>query len=186
VGVGFGSLLWSAYAYPVQYIKGYREAAQYVMQRAPRESMVMFHGYRDGNFIFNIRAGNRPDLGVARSDKFLIRLAIERTRGVEDRGFTTDQIEQLFKRHAVRYVVAQTGFWGDLPSFSTLEQLLADRSKFEKVHRIETEANYNQSDPEVVIYKYLGEIQLPPEPMALEMVGIGQTFENTQNESHNR
>ncbi len=177
VGVGLSSLLWSVYTYPVKYIKGYREAAQYVMEHAPPDSVVMFHGYRDGSFIFNMRVGDRPDLSIARSDKFLIRVAIERIRGVEDRGFSTAGVEQLFQRHGIRYVVAQPGFWADLPSFMVLEQLLADGSKFKKIHQIQTEANHNHSDSEIAIYRYLGELQSPPQPMTVEMVGIGQTFE---------
>nr|WP_320114290.1 glycosyltransferase family 39 protein [uncultured Desulfuromonas sp.] len=176
VVLGISSVLWSVYARPVQYIDGYQDAAGYVMEYAPKGSVIMFHGYRDGNFIFNIRSGNRPDLSVARSDKFLIRMAIERTRGVEDRGFTPDEIEQIIQRHGVLYIVAQLGFWNDLPSFAALETLLADQNKFEEVSRIKTRANFDHEDHELTIYRYLGEVQLPPQPMQVEMVGIGQDF----------
>jgi len=177
IGVGLGSLGWSVFAHPVSYVKGYGEAAEFVMKRAPENGAVLFHGYRDGNFTFHMRAGDRPDLSVARSDKMLLRMTIERARGVVDRGFSKEQIEEVIQRYGIRYVVAQTGFWSDLASFGALASLLADESRFRAVDTINTQSNFNAEDKEIVIYQYLGDVRSPPEPMSVEMVGIGQTFE---------
>ncbi len=121
-----GSIAWSVMAYPVHWVSGYSEAADVVLKQAPRNSVVLFSGYRDGSFIFNIRAGERPDLSVARADKFLVRVSIMREHGIQDRNLNAGRIEELIKRHAIRYVVAETGFWDDLPSMAALNSLLRD------------------------------------------------------------
>lgn len=175
--VAVGSVAWSVGAYPVHWVSGYSEVAGVVLEQAPRNSVVLFSGYRDGSFIFNIRAGMRSDVSVARADKFLLRVAIERERGVQDRNLTADRIEGLIKRHAIHYVVAETGFWDDLPSMAALKSLLHDTSRFAVVRRVATRANYPNTDRELVVYRYLGEVDATPLPLSAELVGIGVTLE---------
>jgi len=176
IGVGLGTTAWGLVSRPVPFITGHRAAAEYVEAHAPRNSRVLFAGDRDGNFIFSMRAGARPDVSVLRADKMLARLSIERSRGVEDRGLSPDEIETLFRRHGVTYVVSQVGYWTDLPSFAALEQLLADPSKCRPVHRIETMSNTPVTDGTLVIWEYLGEVATDPPPMPVELVGIGRVF----------
>ena len=170
------TLVASTWFQPVQYVRGYDEAARYVLKRAPEHSNVLFDGYRDGNFVFSVRAGARHDIGVLRADKLLLRVVIERARGVEDRGIGEAAIEDMLRRYRVRYVVAQTGFWTDLPSTRALQMLLGRRDRFLPVARIVPEANFPHEDMEVVIYEYLGAIADRAAPLSLEMVGIGQQF----------
>jgi 4-amino-4-deoxy-L-arabinose transferase-like glycosyltransferase len=174
-----GSVAWSVMAYPVHWVSGYSEAANVVLKQAPRNSVVLFSGYRDGSFIFNIRAGERPDISVARADKFLLRVAIERERGIQDRNLDVERIEELIKRHAIRYVVAETGFWNDLPSMAALTSLLHDTVRFKAVRQIETRANYPNPDRELVIYEYLGEVDATPLPLSAELVGVGITLKKS-------
>ncbi|SEN96824.1 Dolichyl-phosphate-mannose-protein mannosyltransferase [Nitrosospira multiformis] len=174
--VALGSVAWSVLAYPVHWVTGHSEAADFVLKRAPQNSVVLFSGYRDGSFVFNIRAGERTDVSVARADKLLLRVAIERERGVQDRNLTANKIESLLKRHAIRYVVAETGFWHDLPSMAALTALLNDTSRFKAVQRIATQANYPNTDHELVIYEYLGMVDANPQPLSAELVGIGITL----------
>ncbi|MDN5752357.1 MAG: glycosyltransferase family 39 protein [Nitrosospira sp.] len=171
-----GSVAWLLVAYPVHWVSGYSEVADVVLKQAPRNSVVLFSGYRDGSFIFNIRAGQRSDISVARADKLLLRVAIERERGVQDRSLTADRIEELIKQHAIRYVVAETGFWDDLPSMAALKSLLQDANRFAVVRRIATQANYPSTDGELVVYRYLGEVDTDPLPLSAELVGIGVTL----------
>jgi hypothetical protein len=175
--IAAASIAWSLVVRPVTWVSGYPEVAGVVLEQAPRNSVVLFSGYRDGSFIFNIRAGQRSDLSVARADKLLLRVAIERERGVQDRGLTADRIEGLIKQHAIHYVVAETGFWDDLPSMEALESLLQDSSRFAVVRRVSTRANYPNTDRELVVYRYLGEVDATPQPLSAELVGIGVTIE---------
>jgi len=177
--VAAGSIAWSVMAYPVHWVSGYSEAADLVLKQAPGNSVVLFSGYRDGSFIFNVRAGERSDISVARADKFLVSVSIMREHGIQDRNVTTDRIEELIKRHAIRYVVAETGFWDDLPSMAALNSLLRDTSRFAAVRRIETRADYPNPDRELVIYEYLGEVDAKPVPLSAELVVVGVTLEQS-------
>lgn len=174
------ALVWPAWAFasrPVPYVGGYREAAAYVAEHAPKGSVVLFSGYRDGSFVFDMRAAPRPDLSVARADKFLFRVAIERERGIQDRQLSIERIEQLIQQHGVRYVVCDPLFWTDLPSMAALNALLADGSRFAVERRIATTANFNAADKELVIYRYLGRTEEPPRPLTAELVGVGVTLQ---------
>lgn len=177
LAVGTSSLLWSVFAYPIQYVGGYAEAARFVMDRAPKNGAVLFSGNRDGSFIFNMRAGNRTDVSIIRADKLLLQVGIERERGVRDLGVGSIQIEDMVRRYAVRYVVVETGFWADLPSMRSLYDLLGDRSRFKPVHRIVPVANFNNTDHELMVYEYLGEIASRPAPLGLQLFGTGQKIE---------
>jgi len=72
-------------ARPVDHVDGYAEAANYVAAHAPRDSRVMFSGYRDGSFTFNMRSHEeRRDLGVVRADKLLLAISVRRELGVTE------------------------------------------------------------------------------------------------------
>ncbi len=78
--LGVCMLAWSILECPVPVVSGYREIADYVAGHAPPNGVVLFSGYRDGNFIFDLRArGDRRDIWTLRADKLLLRVAIERT-----------------------------------------------------------------------------------------------------------
>lgn len=165
---------------PVPYVKGYVEAAETVMEMAPENSTVLFSGQRDGSFIFDMRANpRRHDISVLRADKILLRLAILREWGFQDRRLTLETIYDLLNRYGIHYVVAQPDFWTDIPSMATLQQLLQDKSRFEEVRRIRVSANFPNLDRELVIYRNLGPVAAVPEPFSLEMVSIGRSFSGT-------
>ena len=175
--IALGTCSYSVIFKPVPYVRGYAEAAQFIIEHAPKHSVVLFSGNRDGSFVFNVRADDRRhDLSVLRADKILLRIAIERSRGYEDRGLTENTIYDLLNHYGVHYVVAQTDFWTDIPSMQALQNLLMDKSRFQSVQRISTKSNYNIPDRELVIYRNLGEVADKPMPISLEMVGIGRTI----------
>lgn len=170
------SVIWSVAVVEVPYVKGYRQAAALVDANSPPNSNVLFSGYRDGSFVFNVRALDRSDLGVIRADKLLLRVAIERERGVEEQSVSRAEVADYFPKYRIRYVVSQRDFWQDLGSLALLNDVLSDPALFERVETIETVANYNNSDSVVEVYRYLGDIAEEPAPLTLDMVGIGETF----------
>ena len=73
-------------------VSGYREIADYVAGHAPPNGVVLFSGYRDGNFVFDLRAReDRRDISTLRADKLLLHVAIERRRGVGDVGYSEEK-----------------------------------------------------------------------------------------------
>ncbi|WP_394790766.1 ArnT family glycosyltransferase [Rhodoferax sp.] len=171
--LGVGVLAWSITYRPIQFVRGYAQAAEYVLAHAPEHSVVLFSGNRDGSFIFNMRAGTRDDVSVARADKLLFRVSIERERGIQDRQLTGERILEFFRLHGVRYVVYDPDFWQDLPSMAALSSLLEDSRRFALVQEVHTTANFDQADKRLRIYQFLGELQSPALPLGAELVGIG-------------
>ncbi|MGN7613669.1 hypothetical protein ACQZV8_16480, partial [Magnetococcales bacterium HHB-1] len=158
-------------------VKGYNQAAQQIAKVAEKNSMVLFSGNRDGSFIFNMRVNTpRRDLHIVRSDKLFLRIAIERERGFQDRGYSKQKILDLLNKYGIRYVVAQKDFWIDTPSMATLQNLLQDNTHFEKITEIPVQANYAFArDKMLWIYRNRHN-PLPPESIAIDMVGINRSF----------
>lgn len=168
-GYGYGTVLWAIGAgavlmqtlffRPVFYVDGYDEAVNYIAEHAPARSNVLFSGYRDGAFIFNLRCReDRRDLGVVRADKLLLKVAVRRELGAEEKPLSEAQLRNEIDRLGIRYVVAQPDFWNDLPAIRRLHRIL-DSDQFEIVRRIPTRSNYRASDSELVIYRNRSEVQ---------------------------
>jgi hypothetical protein len=143
---------------PVFYVEGYAQAAAEVARLAPRDSTVMFSGYRDGSFVFNMRAREgRRDLQVMRADKLLLGVAVRRELGVEQKGLTEVEIAEAINANGVHYVVMQPGFWTDLEAMQRFERVMVS-DQFEVVARIATPANHKAHETELVIYRNKGAV----------------------------
>jgi hypothetical protein len=157
-------------------ITGYAEAAATATKLAPPHSLVLFSGYRDGSFIFNLRAReDRDDLGVLRSDKLLLRVKIKRELGVEQRGFTEKQLSAALNRYGVGIVVNEPDFWNDLEAMQVLQDLLHS-PQFAKLGEITVTGNIPHKDRVLEIYRNLeytpGATERPP----LELLIIDQVI----------
>lgn len=161
---------------PVFYVQGYASAADYIAKHAPHNSNVLFSGYRDGSFIFNIRSlEDRPDIGIIRADKLLLKLAVNRERGVIQKDLSEHELIQQINKLGVHYVVAQSGFWTDLEAMQRFEKLLASQ-QFQKVAQFETLANFNAQDKQLVIYKNMGPVSSEKNNIEIELPMIGRTI----------
>ncbi len=150
-----GLTVWTR---PVFYVQGYAQAAAEVARLAPRGSTVMFSGYRDGSFVFNVRAlKSRRDLHVMRADKLLLGVAVRRELGVEQKGLTEADIAEAINANGVHYVVMQPGFWTDLEAMQRFERVMSSE-QFEEVARIATPANHKAHETELVIYRNKGAV----------------------------
>ena len=138
---------------PVAYVGGYAEAAQLVSEKAPRDSSVLFSGYRDGSFVFNMRTHEeRRDLTVVRADKMLLNVAVRRELGVKEHDLSEADILSQIHDLNVSYLVVQPGFWNDLAVMQRFERVLA-ADQFEEVARIATPNNVKAYEKELVIYR---------------------------------
>lgn len=175
VALAAGTAAWGLFATPAPNVEGHAQAAQVVVSQARPGENVLFSGYRDGSFIFAMRALNATQRTV-RADKLLLRMFIARERGVEDRGLQRQDILDLLRKYGIRHVVAEAGFWTDLPSMAALDALLRDRTVFTPVARVPIVSNAGPAAPELVIYEFRGPVDDPPAPLSLEMVGLGATI----------
>lgn len=159
---------------PVLYVGGYSEVVEKVAALAPRDSTVMFSGYRDGAFIFNMRARqDRPDLSVVRADKLLLTVAVRRELGVAEKSWSEKEILEEIDRQGIHYVVAQPGFWDDLSVMQRLERVL-NSDRFERVAVVATPANFNAHEKELVVYRNLGNVQASSTETTIDLPIIGR------------
>lgn len=161
---------------PVHYVDGYREAANIVADVAPPDSAVLFSGYRDGAFVFNMRVReDRHDLTTVRADKLLLRVAVRRELGVAQKDYSEEEIAGLIDAAGVHYVVAQLDFWTDLEVMRRLQRVLGS-DHFSEVGRIQTRANYPVSDKVLVIYRNNGRVSETPKSRNIELPIINRTI----------
>jgi hypothetical protein len=170
------TLTWTVLKRPVHYVDGYREAADKVADMAPPNSAVLFSGYRDGAFVFNMRVReDRRDLVTVRADKLLLKVAVRRELGVEQKSYSEAEIGQMLNEAGIRYVVAQQGFWTDLEVMARLQRVL-NSEHFTEVGRIATRANYPVSDKLLVIYRNNAELSGTAKSMDIELPIIQRTI----------
>ena len=169
---------------PVEYVAGYNNIVKKVTTLAPKNSNILFSGYRDGSFIFAMRAiGERADISTVRSDKLLLRIASRRELGVEEKSYTIEEIADLINKLAIHYVVAQPDFWIDLEQMNLLQTLL-ESNRFKEVQRFKMESNYDADEKELIIYKNLGNVSEGPVNIKNELSLIGRSISN--NNSNNK
>lgn len=176
---GVAMLAWSATTEVPRY-DGYRQAAAMVAGLQPANGIVVFSGKRDGSFIFNVRAleqDGRRGLVVIRADKLLLRIAVRRELGVEQRAYSADEIGELISSAGAEYVVAQDDFWTDLDQMRKLQDVLRS-NRFEEVARIPVTTSHPQEDRMLRIYRNLGEVARNPSRPDLDLPIINRTIKS--------
>lgn len=157
-------------------INGYGQAAEFVADAAPARSMILFSGYRDGSFIFNLKQRDPAErLGVLRSDKLLLRVKVKRELGVAERGLTQEQLSAALNRYGVSYVVNEPEFWNDLQAMQVLQNLL-HTPQFLKVGEIAVTGNIPHRDRVLEIYRNLQYMPGANERPPLELLIIDQVI----------
>jgi hypothetical protein len=140
----------------VQFVDGYREAALYAQQNIASGKNILFHGNRDGSFIYNVRTfDEKKSLKIIRSDKLFLKLKIERERGVKDLGVSEQDMLKILRDNHIGFIVSQKDFWTDLPSMSRFQNLLINEQIFEKLKTIMIQSNSPTQDKELVIYRFI-------------------------------
>ena len=177
LALGVFTLGWSIAFDPVPVIEGHRQMADYVADFAPPKTIILFSGYRDGNFIFDLRTReDRRDLSVIRADKLLLRIAVERPRGVGEANLSEDQIAAEIRDLGVGLIVAEDGFWNDLPEMKRLENVL-QRPDFVPVTHFAITGTMGHSDKAFTIYRPAYTVTPPREGLSIDMPIFGGRFE---------
>jgi len=179
LSIGVSTLAATLFFRPVHYVEGYQPVVEFIAKVAPRNSNVLFSGYRDGAFIFDMRAhANRPDISVIRADKLLLRIAVRRELGVTQQSYDEAGIASLINKMGVHYVVAQPGFWTDLNQMARLQAVLHG-SQFKEVKRFKMRSNYKAQEKELVIYRNLGPVAAGPVDITNELPIIERSVSGT-------
>ncbi|MGH6976761.1 MAG: ArnT family glycosyltransferase, partial [Stellaceae bacterium] len=153
LAVGAGVLTWTVAYDAVPTVAGYKQMADYVADDVPVNARVLFSGYRDGNFVFDLRTReDRRDIATIRADKLLLRIAIERRRGVGEADYSQAQIAALIRNLGIDLVVAQDGFWTDLTEMHRLADVLTGPD-FTPVAHFTIGGTMGRTDKSFTIYR---------------------------------
>lgn len=182
---GIGSYAYTTVTQDVPRVGGYRQAAERIAAIAPRDAVILFSGYRDGSFIYNLRLQPRRDIAVLRADKLFLRVAIERRRGVQDLNLNPLDIRRMLSRYGVSYIVIEPGFWSDLPSMAALEELLKGRG-FALVEIVPIEANVFTQAKSIRIYRNLAPVADGQKRIDLDVPTIGRRLQGRIRDDKNR
>jgi hypothetical protein len=140
-------------ASPAPQVDGYRAAVNFVLAKAPQNAAVLFSGYQDGSFIFNMRTRrDRSDVSVIRADKLLLDVAVKRAYGVKDRGMTEAALAELILGSNISHVVIQPNYWDDLPAMQRLRKVLKGPA-FTLLARLPITGNVTHRDQELEVYE---------------------------------
>lgn len=177
--LGIATFLYSLIFDPPPRIEGYADVADYVAAHAPKNGVILFSGYRDGNFVFDLRTHEeRRDLWTIRADKLLLRIAIERLRGVGQADLDEQQIADALRQYGVSLVVAQSGFWTDLREMARLSAVL-HTTAFKRVADFQITGTVPHPDREIEIYQPTYPVGPPQRHLTLDMPIIGEAFKGT-------
>ena len=179
VALGAGTFLYGLAFSSPPVVRGYQAVADYVAQHAPRGAVVMFSGYRDGNFVFDLRTHEeRRDISTIRADKLLLRIAVERERGVGQADLSEEQIAAFLRDFGVSLIIVQTGFWEDLREMARFSALLRT-PEFERIAQFDITGSVPHTDKSIEIYQPTYKVDQTRRALRLEMPIIGDTFRGT-------
>jgi 4-amino-4-deoxy-L-arabinose transferase-like glycosyltransferase len=175
--LGLGTLGYSLAFDSPPVINGYDQVTDYVAQHAPKDAVIVFAGYRDGNFIFDLRTHEeRRDIATLRADKLLLSIAVERVRGVEQKTYDEAAIAQMLRDYGVSLVVAQPGFWTDLEEMRRFEAVL-HTPNFTRVAQFDITGTEPHDDNSIEIYQPTYPVTQSRNGLQLDMPIIGRKFQ---------
>jgi len=172
LALGVLTMAYSLVFLPVPTVRGYQEIADYVAANLPRNGIVLYSGYRDGNFVFGMRThAERGDVTILRADKLLLRMAVFREWGVQQVDGDQQAIAAMLRQDGVAMVVAQRGFWDDLRAMKWFAQVVHSPD-FREVAHFDISGDLSTNDGGVPNGRNVVEIFLPTYPVTPPQGGI--------------
>lgn len=136
-------------------ISGYRNVASYIVQQVGEKGIILFHGHRSPDFIFAMRQlDGGAYIPVLRADKLLVSGGDRSVWGATDRGKTETDIQGIFDRFGIVYVVFQPDFWTDLPSLAELQRVVYS-DRFIKVAEFPIAGTVGHDDHKIEVFRNL-------------------------------
>ena len=176
VATGFQST-W----YPGWYVRGYEEAAVYVLDHRATDRPVLMEGVLNGGFIYQVRRHDASrTLRVVRGDKLLYAVLSDPANGYRE--FARTDAELLAKLHEAdpEFVVVEFPQLFELktPIASRLRDLLLSHpERFELERRVVFDTNHNSFRyAGLEVYRKLDRNPAPAAPAAIPVLGLGRTL----------
>jgi hypothetical protein len=177
VVIGWCQAVWK----PADYVRGYEEAARYVVQNTRESPACLFDSYLNGNFIYQVRlldSGRR--LWVLRGDKLLYGVQSDPHVAYVEWARRQEDILKLITRYDPELlVVEQPQIYYDLPAAEALRQTLRDhgeRFRLEKVIPIESNVP-TYAGKQLYVYRNLERNPHRDRSLEVEMLGLGTSIQ---------
>jgi hypothetical protein len=172
---------WLTCKKPAPFVRGYEEAASYVVANTHETPLCLFDSLLHGNFIYHVRRHD-PDrrLWVLRGDKLFYSLLSDPHAEYKEYARDKDDILALiYKYDPVFIVVEQPQVCFHMPMADALREVLRDhpeRFRLEKTIPLETNYNHFQG---VRLEVYRNLVRNPDRDINLEidMLGLRHTIQ---------
>jgi len=135
---------WLTLTSPPLYVRGYEEAARYVLAHVHESDRCLFDSYLNGNFIYQVRhADPQRRLWVLRGDKLFYGVLSDPAAGYEEYAHDDQGILELLAKYDPEYIVVedpQVHF--HLPVAARLRAVLRDNpNRFELEKELPVQSN---------------------------------------------
>jgi hypothetical protein len=174
--IGLGTLGYSLLFYPTPAVHGYREVADYIARTAPKDAIVLFDGFRDGNFVFNMRTHEeRRDVSTIRATKLVLNVVVDRSWGVSQTNYSAEEIDSLLRRLGVGMIVYQPKFWEDLHEMALLSSAIHSPA-YERVAEFKIDGDTIEGEHAIEIYRPTYPVAKPQIELQYNIGLIGDKF----------
>ncbi|MGA9994454.1 MAG: glycosyltransferase family 39 protein [Pyrinomonadaceae bacterium] len=136
-------MTWHAFSKPLAHMRGYEEAAQYVVANSNTSPFCLFQGHLNGNFVYQVHRHDADrKLWVLRTDKLLFSVLVN--AGVEYKQFTENDEEMLatiYKYDPEFILIEETQGAETIPAENHVREVInnhPERFRLEKTFPIES------------------------------------------------
>lgn len=172
---------WIAVTLPVLYLRGYEEAARYVVENTRSSRFVFMDGFLNGNFIYQVRRHD-PERGlwVLRGDKMLYSVLIEPRSGhyAEYAGGEREILDTLYRYDPELIVVEEPQVRFEIPMAGQLRKVLASHpERFERVKSFPIDSNVPVfAGVRLDVYRSRVRNPHPERKVSFDMIGLGRSL----------
>lgn len=187
LGVGAIVLLGTAYegtAYEATdhrgwWVRGYQDAAEYVVAHRTTDRPVLMDGVLNGGFIYQVRRAD-PDrrVVVLRGDKLLYAVLSDPHAGYQEFAKTDAEVLELLHKYDPEFIVVeQPQLFFDLKAANQLRDVLAAHPhRFELKHTVPIESNRPRfRDARLEVYRKVDRNPNPTPAQELPVLGLGRS-----------
>ena len=172
---------WGTLRQPALFVRGYEEAARYVLSTSKASRFVMFDGYLSGNFVFQIRRHDlQRRLWVLRGDKLLyVVLSGDPTIGYEEIAKSDKDILDTIFRYDPELIVVEEPRVPSMPMAERLRAVLRDypdRFRLEGVIPVQSNV-IDFRGMKLMVYRNMIRNEHPDHHLKVEMLMLRRTIE---------
>jgi uncharacterized membrane protein len=180
LGTAIGVAFWGAVRSPVHYVRGYEEAACYVVANTHASRFTFMDGFLNGDFIYQVRRhdpGRR--LWVLRGDKLLYGVLNDPRSGYQEyAGGENGILSTLYRYDPELIVVEEPQVVFQIPMATRLRQTLAAHpERFSRVKSFPVESDLPAfAGVRLDVYRSLLRNPNPERRLAFGMMGLGRSL----------